>query len=61
MLNGGEKMGDMKKKLTVQKEKMEGAVKEKAGKVTGNKKLELKGKAQGFAASIKEKIPTIKK
>ncbi len=54
-------MSGIKKTLEIKKDKVEGAVKEKAGKVTGNKKMELKGKAQGMAASVKEKINTIKK
>lgn len=54
-------MADIKKKLEIQKEKVEAAVKEKAGKITGDKKMELEGKAKGVAASVKEKIHTIKK
>ncbi|MDW7672662.1 MAG: CsbD family protein [Bacillota bacterium] len=54
-------MGGFRKKLEIQKDKVEGAVKEQAGKATGNKKMELKGKAQKLTASVKAKIPTIKK
>ena len=54
-------MGGFKKKLEIRKDKVQGAFREQAGKATGNKKLELKGKVQGLAASLKEKIPTIKK
>ena len=54
-------MGDIKKTLEIKKEKVEGAVKEKAGKLTGDKKLEFEGKAKGVVASVKEKIHTIKK
>jgi uncharacterized protein YjbJ (UPF0337 family) len=58
---GGDIMGGFRKKLEIRKDKVQGAFREQAGKATGNKKLELKGKVQGLAASLKEKIPTIKK
>ena len=58
---GGETMGGFRKKMEIQKDKVEGTVKEQAGKATGNKKMELKGKAQKLTASVKAKIPTIKK
>ncbi len=54
-------MADFKKKMEIKKDKAEGAVKEKAGKVTGNKKLQFEGKAQGLAASLKAKLRTLKK
>lgn len=54
-------MAGFRKKMEIGKDKVEGAVKEQAGKATGNKKLELKGKAQGLTASLKAKMPTIKK
>ena len=54
-------MADIKKTLEIKKDKVEATVKEKAGKITGDKKMELEGKAQGVVASVKEKINTIKK
>lgn len=54
-------MGDIKKTLEIKKEKVEAAVKEKTGKITGDKKMELEGKAQGVVASVKDKINTMKK
>lgn len=49
-------MSDLKKKLSNTKDKVAGEIKEKVGKVTGDKKLELKGKMQSTTADIKKKI-----
>lgn len=54
-------MGDIKRTLGIKKEKVEAAVKVTAGKITGDKKMELQGKVQGVAASVKEKLHTLKK
>lgn len=59
-------MNDSKKKLTNKKNKFAGEIKEAAGKLTGNKQLELKGKIQSSKAdfkmntNIKDKIENIK-
>jgi len=53
-------MTDSKGKLENAKDKIIGEVKEAAGKVTGNKELELKGKIQSSKSDLKEKAGQIK-
>jgi uncharacterized protein YjbJ (UPF0337 family) len=59
-------MSDFKKDFDHAKNKIEGEVKEAAGKITGNEQLELKGKIQSSKADfkknwdVKEKIEDIK-
>jgi len=38
------------------KDKIEGGLNETAGKITGNKQLELKGKLQGSKADLEKKM-----
>lgn len=49
-------MTDSKHKLKNTKDKIAGKVKEAAGKVTGNEKLELKGKIQSSKSDFKKKM-----
>ena len=53
-------MTNSKDKLNNAKDKVLGEVKETAGKVTGNKELELKGKMQSIKADINNKGEQIK-
>ena len=48
-------MTHLNDKLTNAKDKVLGEVKETVGKVTGNEKLELKGKIQSSKSDLKEK------
>jgi uncharacterized protein YjbJ (UPF0337 family) len=49
-------MGDFKRKYDYSKNKFAGEIKETTGKVTGNKKLELKGKIQSSKADLKKNL-----
>lgn len=48
-------MSNAKGKIEATKDKLVGGVKEKVGKVTGNEKLELKGKIQHKKGELEEK------
>ncbi|WP_414150630.1 CsbD family protein [Acetobacterium carbinolicum] len=48
-------MSNPKVKIESTKDKLVGGVKEKVGKVTGNEKLELKGKIQAKKGELEEK------
>jgi len=48
-------MSNVKGKLEATKDKLMGGVKETVGKVTGNEKLELKGKIQTKKGELEEK------
>ena len=48
-------MSNVKGKIEATKDKLMGGVKETVGKVTGNEKLELKGKIQTKKAVLEEK------
>ena len=47
--------------LKNKKEKAEGVIKEKVGKATGNKKMEIQGKTQGAFADVKSKLNKMRK
>ena len=53
-------MTNSKGKIENAKDKIIGEVKEVAGKVTGNKELELKGKIQSAKSDVKKKAGEIK-
>lgn len=48
-------MSNVKGKIEATKDKLVGGVKESVGKVTGNEKLELKGKIQNKKGELEEK------
>lgn len=52
-------MTSKNKKLDITKEKIAGETKKAVGKITGNEKLELKGRIQSKTADIREKINNI--
>ncbi len=54
-------MGGFRKRMEIQKDKVEGAVKMQVGKATGNKKLVLEGKAHKLSASLQSKFLAMKK
>ncbi|AYG00106.1 MULTISPECIES: CsbD family protein [Lactococcus] len=47
-------------KLDAAKDKTSGKIKEVAGKVTGDEKLEAKGKGEGLLGKAKEELGTLK-
>jgi len=49
-------MADLKDKMDNAIDKIEGGLNEAAGKITGNKQLELKGKLQGSKADLEKKM-----
>ena len=49
-------MADLKDKMENAIDKIEGGLNEAAGKITGNKQLELKGKLQGSKADLEKKM-----
>ena len=49
-------MADLKNKMDNAIDKIEGGLNEAAGKITGNKQLELKGKLQGSKADLEKKM-----
>jgi len=49
-------MEDFKDKMENAIDKIEGGLNEAAGKITGNKQLELKGKLQGSKADLEKKM-----
>lgn len=53
-------MSDLKNKFENMKDKVEGEIQEKFGKMTGNEELELKGKIKLKVVETKEKISDIK-
>ncbi len=52
-------MSNVKAKIEATKDKLVGGVKESVGKVTGNEKLELKGKIQNKKGELEEKATEI--
>jgi len=55
-MKGDLDMKDFKDKVDNAKDKLTGEVKEAAGKISGNEKLELKGKLLKRKAKLKKKI-----
>ena len=53
-------MADLKKKITNAADKIAGETKAAAGRVTGDKKMELKGNLQSTKADINTKVMDVK-